>query len=171
MGVSASGGECILFSDADLSTPIEEVEKLLPHLRESYDIAIGSRALNESQLLIHQPWYREMMGKTFNLLVQMLVMRGLRDTQCGFKIFKAETAREVFGKARINRFAFDVELLFIARKLGMRIKDVPVVWMHSRHSKVHILRDSLHMLTDLFRIKFYCLIGCYGKRFSVGERG
>jgi dolichyl-phosphate beta-glucosyltransferase len=160
-GVLLSKGDYVLFSDADLSTPIEEMEKFLPFLRNGYDIVIGSRALKDSRLVVRQPWYRERMGKIFNLLVQILIMQGIKDTQCGFKIFKSEVAKKIFSFARINRFAFDVEALFIAKKFGYRIQDVPVVWINSPNSRVHILKDSFRMIADLFRIIVYNFNGRY----------
>lgn len=160
-GVFLSKGDYILFTDADLSTPIEEIKKFIPLLCEDYEVIIGSRALKDSQVLIPQPWYREAMGKIFNLFVQVLVMRGIKDTQCGFKVFKARVAKEVFQRARIDRFAFDVEALVISRKLQYRIKEVPVVWINSYDSKVHIIKGSFRMLIDLFRIALYNLIGFY----------
>ena len=160
-GVLASSGDYILFSDADLSTPIEEIEKFLPLFQEGYDVVIGSRALRDSQLLIRKPWYRENMGRIFNLFVRMFVMKGIKDTQCGFKVFKNEVAKKIFEKLNIEHFAFDVEALFIARRLGYKIRDVPVVWIDSLYSRVHIIRDSLRMINDLFRIFIYNLTGEY----------
>lgn len=154
-------GEYVIFTDADLSTPIEEVEKLLKWLKGSYDIAIGSRGLKESDIKIHQPWYRETMGKIFNLFVQILVMRGIKDSQCGFKGFKKEVAQKIFRKQTINGFGFDVEILYIARKFGYRIKEVPVRWLNRRESKVNPLIHSIQMLTDLIRIKFLDRKGTY----------
>ncbi|MCM8795547.1 MAG: glycosyltransferase family 2 protein [Candidatus Omnitrophica bacterium] len=160
-GVLLSKGEFVLFTDADLSTPIEEIDKLLPYIRKGYDVVIGSRALKDSSLLIRQPWYRENMGKIFNLFVQVLIMRGIKDTQCGFKLFKNEVAKMIFSKTKINRFAFDVEVLLIARKLGFKIKEVGVIWLNSFDSKIHIIEDSFRMLIELFLIFIYNLIGKY----------
>lgn len=156
-------GEYVIFTDADLSTPIEEVEKLLKWLKDSYNIAIGSRGLKESDIKIHQPWYRETMGKIFNLFVQILVMRGIKDSQCGFKGFKKEVAQKIFRKQTINGFSFDVEILYIARKFGYRIKEVPVRWLNRKESKVNPLVHSIQMLTDLIRIKFLDRKGTYEK--------
>ncbi len=154
-------GEYVIFTDADLSTPIEEVEKLLKWLKDSYDIAIGSRGLKESDIKIHQPWYRETMGKIFNLFVQILVMRGIKDSQCGFKGFKKEVAQKIFRKQTINGFGFDVEILYIARKFGYRIKEVPVRWLNRKESRVNPLIHSIQMLTDLIRIRFLDRKGTY----------
>lgn len=154
-------GEYVIFTDADLSTPIGEVEKLLKWLKDSYDIAIGSRGLKESDIKIHQPWYRETMGKVFNLFVQILVMRGIKDSQCGFKGFKKEVAQKIFRRQTINGFGFDVEILYIARKFGYRIKEVPVRWANRKESRVNPLIHSIQMLTDLIRIRFLDRKGTY----------
>ncbi len=161
-GILDSRGTVILISDADLSTPVEDTKKLLPFLRGDYEIAIGSRGMAESDLAIRQLWYREGMGKMFNLLVRLLVIRGIKDTQCGFKLFKGEAARKVFEKCRINGFGFDVEALFIAKGMGLRIKEVPIRWLNSPASKVSIPGDPLKMFSDLFRIRAYKVLGYYG---------
>ena len=150
-GVLESTGDRVLISDADLSTPIEEWEKLR---NAGVPVAIGSRALDESLLLARQPWHRQTMGKTFNRLVRLLSIRGIRDTQCGFKLFDGSLAREIFRRARIDGFAYDVEILSLARSAGAEIAEVPVVWSNSPESKVSIVKDSLRMLRDLLRIRF-----------------
>ncbi|HWP48987.1 MAG TPA: dolichyl-phosphate beta-glucosyltransferase [Candidatus Limnocylindrales bacterium] len=160
-GVLQSKGEIILFSDTDLSTPIEELPKLLKYLQEGYDIAIGSRALPESEVRLHQARGREGMGRIFNFLVQALVIEGIRDTQCGFKCFKRQAAEAIFQKQRLNGFSFDVEILYLARKLGYRIAEVPVVWLNSKETKVSILRDPLYMLMDLLKIRYFDFMGLY----------
>jgi dolichyl-phosphate beta-glucosyltransferase len=159
-GVRSSAGDLVLFSDADLSTPIEEFENLLPWV-ESYDLVIASRSLPDSKVLVHQPFYREMMGRTYNLLVRTLVVKGLIDTQCGFKLMSRRAADDIFRRQRINSFSFDVEMILIATKLGYAVKEVPVRWINSRASKVHPVLDSAQMLLDLFRIKFYDISGFY----------
>jgi len=161
-GVRSSGGSVVLFSDADLSTPIEEFEKLLPWL-ETHDLVIASRSLPDSAVLVHQPFYREFMGRIYNLLVRALVTRGLIDTQCGFKLMSRRAADGISRLQRINSFSFDVEMILIARRLGYAVKEVPVRWINSRASKVHPILDSAQMLLDLFRIKFYDIFGLYGK--------
>ena len=162
-GVMTSRGEIILFSDADLSTPIEELDKMILWLNEGYDIVIGSRALPESAIEIRQPWYREIMGKTFNVMVKNLGLSGFRDTQCGFKCFKREAALKAFNLQKINGFAFDVELLYIAKKFGIKIKDVPVRWINSPESKVHLIKGSLSMFMELFKIRFFDWKGYYSR--------
>lgn len=160
-GVMATSGDIVLFSDADLSTPIEESEKLLVWFDKGYDVIIGSRGLRESDIKVKQPWYRENMGRIFNLIVRSVVMKDFRDTQCGFKLFRGGIARTVFEKCRIERFGFDVEVLFIAKKAGFRLNEVPVKWYNSPTSKVRILRDSSMMFLDLFRIRINWIAGFY----------
>lgn len=152
-GVLNANCALILLSDADLSTPIEEVEKLLPYLEQGYDIVIGSRGLKESDIIKRQAWYRQLMGKTFNLLVKTILFTGIEDTQCGFKLFKTDLAKKVFGLSKIDGFAFDVELLLIAKRMGYRIKEVPVRWINSPQSRVRIVGDSFKMFIDLLRIR------------------
>ena len=161
-GVKASGGDVILFSDADLSTPIEEYEKLLPWV-ETHDLVIASRSLPESDVIVHQPCYRELMGRVFNLVVQVLLVRGMIDTQCGFKLMTGDAARRIFARQRINSFSFDVEMILIAKRIGFKVKEVPVRWINSRASRVHPVVDSTEMLLDLFRIKIYDILGFYRK--------
>jgi len=160
-GVLASRGELVLISDADLSTPIEEVEKLIPFVEGEFDIAIGSRAMKESELAVRQPWYREGMGRAFNALVRSLVIGGLSDTQCGFKLISKEAAKRIFERCRIDGFSFDVEVLFLAERLGYRIKEVPVKWLNSPASRVRIFRDSTRMFLDLLIIRLNALFGKY----------
>jgi dolichyl-phosphate beta-glucosyltransferase len=161
-GVLEATGEWILFSDADLSTPIEEVETLAARLREGFDVAIGSRSLRGARVDVRQPWYREAMGKIFNRIVRLLAVRGFIDTQCGFKCFRREAARAIFERARIDRFAFDVEAIVIAGRLGLRVAEVPIRWANEPNSRVAIVRDSARMLVDLARIRWYALTGAYG---------
>jgi dolichyl-phosphate beta-glucosyltransferase len=143
----------ILFSDADLSTPIEELEKMLPRIEAGADIVIGSRALDGSDIQVRQNRFRETMGKTFNVLVRACALDGIRDTQCGFKLFRREAAWAVFAELRTCGFCFDVEALFIGRRLGLRIDEVPVVWRNSPQSRVRIVRSSTRMFWDLLGIR------------------
>jgi len=153
-GVLASTGDAILLTDADLSTPIEELPRLLPLISSrKYDVIIGSRALNSSTLIRKQPWWRQGMGKVFNKIVGFMVLDDFRDTQCGFKIFSGVTTRSLFKDARIDRFAYDVEILAMAKKRGCRILETPVKWIDSPGSKVHPVWDSLQMLFDLVKIR------------------
>jgi dolichyl-phosphate beta-glucosyltransferase len=161
-GVLSSRGDLLLISDADLSTPIEELEKLISYIHaDSYDIAIGSRGLKESDILLKQPWYREMMGKTFNIFVRMVAISGIKDTQCGFKLFRGDIARDLFKRCSIDGFSFDVEVLYLAKNAGHKIKEVPVRWVNSPSSKVELIRDPLVMLLELLKIRINSLTGKY----------
>ena len=160
-GVLSSQGQYVLFSDADLSTPIQEVEKLLRFLQEDYDIAIGSRGLRESDVQHHQPWYRESMGKVFNRLARGLMLTSFSDTQCGFKCFRGDAARKIFARQKIERFSFDVEVLFIADYLKYRVKEVPIQWFDEPHSRVHALFDAGIMFKDLLKIRYNAWKGKY----------
>lgn len=153
-GVESSRGKLVLLTDADLSTPIEELESLKKHLdTQAHQIAIGSRALRASNVLKAQPPWRRSMGRLFNRMVQLLVIDGFEDTQCGFKLFSGEVARKLFRNARIDRFAYDVEILALARQHGYRVAEVPVVWKNNAASKVNPALDSLQMMTDLVKIR------------------
>jgi len=153
-GVFASKGDAVLLTDADLSTPIDELARLLPLITgQEYDVVIGSRALNASEIIKKQPWWRQGMGKTFNRIVKLLVLDGFNDTQCGFKLFSGAAAGVLFKHARVNRFAYDVEILALAKKNGYRISEMPVRWINSPESKVNPIFDSLQMLFDLIKIR------------------
>lgn len=160
-GMLAARGELVLFSDADLSAPIEEVEKLAPPLREGAHVAIGSRALRRELIEVRQSRLRELAGQSFNLALRLITGLDFRDTQCGFKLFRREAVKPVFERQRIFTFGFDPEVLFLARKFGFRIQEVPVRWAHSEGSKVRVLRDGLNMLVDLLRIRWNDLTGKY----------
>jgi len=151
-GILASTHEYALMTDADLSTPIDELEKFLPYAAPD-SVVIGSRGLKESNIVRHQPFYREWMGKGFNLLVRLLVHRGIHDTQCGFKLFGPGAKKSVFPLLNVNGFAFDVEILVLAARKGLKIYEVPVVWSNDSQSKVHPLRDSLRMLREIITIR------------------
>ncbi len=152
-GVSAAGGRLILLSDADLSTPIGEFDKLRESLDKGADIAIGSRAAALSEVLVRQPLYRQTMGRTFNLIIRFLVGETFRDTQCGFKLFRKEAAKKIFPELLIKGFAFDVEMLYLARCYGYKVEEVGVKWENSLESKVNPLLSSLEMLKDVIRIR------------------
>jgi len=151
-GILDSRGRLILFTDADLSTPIEELDNFLPWADE-YDVLIGSRAMPESNIQVHQSFLRENLGKTFNFFVQILIFRGIKDTQCGFKLFHRQAAMDIFRRIKLKGFGFDVEALYVSQKLGYSIKQLPVVWRNSPESHVHVFSSSLEMFLDLFRIK------------------
>jgi dolichyl-phosphate beta-glucosyltransferase len=169
VGMKAANGQLMLLCDADLSTPIEEFEKLAPFIDEGYDVVIGSRALPESELRVHQPWLRERLGRTFNLLVRLLGVRGFADTQCGFKLFTGRAARDIFPKLFTDRWAFDVEALLVARYMGYRIIEVPVVWVNAPGTKVNVVRDAAGTLRDLLRIRAAWLLRRPRPRLMIEE--
>jgi dolichyl-phosphate beta-glucosyltransferase len=152
-GILNAKGELILFTDADLSTPIEEFEKLKNEIEGGYDIAIGSRALKDSKIIIPQPFYRRIIGRIFPLLVRLIVIKDFKDTQCGFKLFKNEAAKKIFSRLKINGFAFDVEVLARGKKEGFKIAEIGVVWYNSPESKVSVLKAPIKMFLELNKIK------------------
>jgi dolichyl-phosphate beta-glucosyltransferase len=152
-GMLEANGRLKLFTDADLSTPIEEFDKLNKAISEGSDIAIGSRDILGAKILKHQPWHRELSGKLLNRIIQLLYVPGIYDTQCGFKLFKGDIARELFAAQKLDGFLFDVEILYMARKKGLKVAEIPVVWKHSEPSRVNILRDLPSVAVDLVRIK------------------
>ena len=152
-GMIETEAEWLLFSDADLAAPIEEIEKLWKAVDAGATIAIGSRPLKESNLEIRQPWYREMAGRSFNLAVQLMAVKGIKDTQCGFKLFRQDVARDVFSRCKLDGFGFDFESLMIARDLGHQIAEGPIRWSHQEGSKVNMLRDGVKMLGELVKLR------------------
>jgi glycosyltransferase involved in cell wall biosynthesis len=167
-GMLEARGEIALFTDADLSAPIEEADKLLAALREgAYDGAIGSRALDRRLIEVHQSVFRERAGILFNRMVRWLTGLPFQDTQCGFKAFRRERARVLFEQQRTEGFGFDPEILFLAQLAGLRIAEVPVRWAHNPATKVSMLRDSVRMFLDLLAIRWNAGMGRY---FRV-ERG
>jgi len=154
-GMLAARGRLIAFSDADLSAPIDELAKLLSAIEDGYDIAIGSRAVKGAELMIHQPRYRELGGKLLNLAIRALAVPGIHDTQCGFKLFKGDAARSIFTRCFINGWACDVEALYLARRLGYRVAEIPVRWSHSADSKIRPFRAGFEVLRDTLRVRFH----------------
>jgi dolichyl-phosphate beta-glucosyltransferase len=153
-GVMASQGRFVLFSDADLSTPISDEAKLRAALEAGADIAIGTRAVRESKITLRQSLVRESMGRTFNLLIRVLGLSRFSDTQCGFKMFTLEAARALFPVARVQGFAFDVEVLYLAERAGFRVVEVPVEWRNDPDSRVRKIRDSARMIIEVLRIRW-----------------
>jgi dolichyl-phosphate beta-glucosyltransferase len=160
-GMLAATGEKRLMTDADLSTPIEELASLEAALDRGCDVAIGSRAVAGARIEVRQPAYREAMGRLFNLLVRALLLPGLFDTQCGFKLFTAEAAEAAFSACRLDGFSFDVEALYAAHRRGLRIAEVPVVWRNDAATRVSLGGGGAAFL-DLLRIRFRALRGAYG---------
>jgi dolichyl-phosphate beta-glucosyltransferase len=162
-GIFNAKYEFILFTDSDLATPIFELEKLIDKINKGYDIVISSRNLKTSKIITKQPIYRQFLGKIFPYLVKLIVISNIKDTQCGFKLFKKDVAVIIAKKQTLNRYCFDVEQLLIAKKMGFKIKEIGVKWIDKKGSKVNIIKDSLQMLIDLFIIKYKSLRGYYNK--------
>jgi len=161
-GVLEARGELVLFTDSDLSTPIEEADKLLESIETSgADAAIGSRALQRELIGVRQPWFREWAGRGFNLLVRVLTGLPFRDTQCGFKLFRRATARRAFELQRIEGFGFDPEILFLMERLGGHVVEIPVRWNDNPASKVRFLSDATRMFADLIALRWRALTGQY----------
>lgn len=168
-GILSAQGQFSLFTDFDQATPIKEVEKLLPFVQKEYHLAIGSREIRGAKREA-EPWYRHLMGKIFNLFVKLITIKGIQDTQCGFKLFRSPVAKDIFRRLIVyqNRQethaftgAFDVELLYLAKKRGYRIKEVPVIWHHIHSDRVNPWRDSIKMFTDLIKIRTADWLGKY----------
>jgi len=162
-GMLEARGEAVLFTDADLSAPIEEAAKLLSAL-EKYDVAIGSRAMNRKLIEVHESPFREFAGIIFNAIVRLVLLLPFVDTQCGFKAFRRERCRLVFEQQRIERFGFDPELLYLARHHGLKAIEIPVRWSHSPATKINMMRDSILMFVDIFTIRWNAFMGRYPKR-------
>jgi dolichyl-phosphate beta-glucosyltransferase len=160
-GALEAQGEIVLFMDADNATPLNQFDRLRPLFAKGFDVVVGSRAVDRSMVKVHQPLYREAMGRFFNILVQLAATPGIQDTQCGFKAFRRKAAQAVFPLQTIDRFGFDVEILFIARKQGWSMVEAPVEWFDAPGSKVHVIRDSLTMFLDLALIRFNEIKGLY----------
>jgi dolichyl-phosphate beta-glucosyltransferase len=168
-GVLEARGELILFTDADLSAPIEEADKLLAAMEACHaDAVVGSRALERKLIGAHQSPFREWGGRFFNLLVRMFTGLKIHDTQCGFKLFRSATTRRAFELQRVERFGFDPEILFLIQRQGGKVVEVPVRWNHNPATKVHYVRDSLLMTLDLVILRWRALTGQYDT--AVGSR-
>lgn len=161
-GVSNGRGQYLVISDTDLSVPIEELPKFLPPRLDGYDVAIASREA-EGARRVGEPYYRHLMGRVYNHLVRLTTLRGVHDTQCGFKAFRQEVAREVFPKQTIEGWGFDIEILFVARRYGYRIVEVPVTWYYGTESKVRPVHDTLGMVRDLWQVHANARRGAYDR--------
>ena len=159
-GVQAAVGEYIFLCDADLSMPVEEISKFIPPKLENVDIAIASREARDS-VRYNEPYYRHFTGRVFNTLIRLLVLPRLQDTQCGFKCIRAEVARDIFPYQTLTGWAFDVELLYIARHHGYHVAEIPIHWYFNADSKISVFRDSLRMFLDLLRIRRNARRGLY----------
>jgi dolichyl-phosphate beta-glucosyltransferase len=164
-GMLEARGRIVLFTDADLSAPIDQADKLLAALAD-YDVAIGSRALDRSLISVHQSVFREYAGIIFNFIVRVILRLPFVDTQCGFKAFRREPCRVIFQQQRIERFGFDPELLYLARHHGLSAVEIPVRWAHSPATKVSLWRDSIQMFLDVFIIRWNALTGRYPRSES-----
>src|SRR5271157_6191869 len=160
-GILNSRGDVVVFSDADLSSPIEETPKLLQALAAGDDIAIGSRWLRAELQTQRQSVHRQLFGRIFNLLLRIVLGLRFKDTQCGFKAFTRRAAQRIFPLQRIERWGFDPEILFLAQRLGLRVAEVPVLWAHSEGTRLHPFRDGLRMFWDVIRIRWNALTGAY----------
>ena len=160
-GVLNSRGRVILFSDADLSSPIEEAPKLFKALEDGADIAIGSRWLRSELQTQRQSLHRQIFGRIFNLLLRLTLGLQFKDTQCGFKAFKQPAAKAIFPLQKIERWGFDPEILFLARKFGFKVEEVPVAWGHSAGTRINPLVDGARMFQEMLRVRWYDLSGKY----------
>ncbi len=164
-GILNSGRDIVMFMDADMSVPLNEITKFLVLIKK-YDVVIGSRAVNESAITVRQPEYRHAIGKTYNKIARLLTFRKIKDSQCGFKMFRRKAAIDIFKRQRIDGFAFDAETVFLAQKLGYSIKEQGVVWKNDKRSKVRPIRDAVKMLAELVSIRLNWWLG----RYNVARR-
>jgi glycosyltransferase involved in cell wall biosynthesis len=166
-GLLQAVGEVVMFTDADLSAPMEEAERLLAAIADGADVAIGSRWMDKTRQTIHQPLYRRFFGRCFNWVTRMVMGLPFKDTQCGFKAFKRPVAQVIFRLQRIERWGFDPEILFIARKLGYDIREVPVTWGHDERSRMSYLKDGMKMLEEMAAIRANSLAGRYDEDIAA----
>ena len=159
-GIMSARYQLTLFSDADMATPIDELDKFLTYISD-FDIVIASRYLKRDQSRVNQSWYRHVLGEAFNLAVRTAIGLEFRDCMCGFKLFKTGIAKKIFRMQKIERFCFDVELLFLAKKLNFQVKEVPVAWVNKRGGKISLIRDPMNMFLDMIRVKLNSLKGKY----------
>jgi dolichyl-phosphate beta-glucosyltransferase len=162
-GMLEARGRITLFTDADLSSPIEESRQLLAAIEAGHDLAIGSRAVDRTLIEVHQSSFREIAGIIFNGFVKLFTGLPFHDTQCGFKAFARERSRIIFEQQRVEGFGFDPEILFLAQRHGLRAAEIAVRWSHDEATRVRVFRDSLQMLADLALIRWNCLVGRYPK--------
>jgi glycosyltransferase involved in cell wall biosynthesis len=168
-GMLHAKGEILLFSDADLSSPIEEADPLFAAMGEGADIAIGSRWVDRRLQIRRQPLYRRLFGRIFNLALRIILGLQFKDTQCGFKAFTRRSAQTIFPLQKIERWGFDPELLYLATKFGFVVREVPVAWSHREGTRLHPLRDGIRMFGELLRIRWYALKGNYTPANPVSQ--
>ncbi len=166
-GLLQASGEVVMFTDADLSAPMEEAELLLAAIADGADVAIGSRWMDRTRQTIHQPLYRRFFGRCFNWVTRTVMGLPFKDTQCGFKAFKRPAAQIIFRLQRIERWGFDPEILFIARKLGYDIREVPVTWGHDERSRMSYLKDGMKMLEEMAIIRGNSMAGRYDEDIAA----
>jgi glycosyltransferase involved in cell wall biosynthesis len=166
-GILQSAGEIVMFTDADLSAPMVEAELLIKAIHEGADVAIGSRWLDRDRQTVHQPLYRQFFGRCFNLVTRTLIGLPFKDTQCGFKAFKRDAAQVIFRLQTIERWGFDPELLFIARKLDYVVAEVPVTWGHDDRSRMSYLKDGAKMLEEMAVIRYNAAAGRYSRAIAA----
>ena len=168
-GMLHARGDILLFSDADLSSPIQEADKLLAAIQAGADVAIGSRWVRKELQVKPQPLHRRILGRVFNLALRLVLGLNFKDTQCGFKAFRRSAADQVFPQQRIERWGFDPELLYLAKRAGLHVAEVPVVWAHREGTRIHPLRDGLRMLAEMFRIRWNAMSGKYSSPGTVAQ--
>ena len=168
-GMLHARGDILLFSDADLSSPIAEADKLFAAITQGADIAIGSRWLDSGLQIRRQPMHRQVFGRIFNLALRIILGLQFKDTQCGFKAFTRRSAQAIFPLQKIERWGFDPELLYLARKFGFAVSEVPVAWSHREGTRINPLRDGIRMFGEILRIRWYALTGNYGVSRAVSE--
>ena len=144
----------ILFTDSDLATPIQETAKFMEAIQQGYDIVIASRNMEGAKITVEQPKYRQLLGKAFPMIVKRIILEEFKDTQCGFKMFKKTAARKIFPRQTLRRFAFDVEILYIAKQLNLKIKEMPVTWIDKEGSTLSPIKESIRMLNEVLKIKY-----------------
>ncbi len=159
-GMLEAEKEYALFMDADLATPLKEISKF-KNFKDRYDVLIASRNLPDSDIKITQPFYRQLLGKGFSLVVRIFAVRGIKDTQCGFKMFNRKAREIIFSRQTFERFGFDVEILYIARKHNLSIKELPVTWINDSDSRVNPIKDSFRMFIDVLKVRKNSLFGVY----------
>jgi glycosyltransferase involved in cell wall biosynthesis len=168
-GMLRAQGEILLFSDADLSSPIEEADKLFAAIANGADIAIGSRWVDPRLQIRRQPLLRRVLGRIFNVALRVILGLQFKDSQCGFKAFTRRSAQAIFPLQKIERWGFDPELLYLAKKFGFTVREVPVAWAHREGTRIHPLRDGIRMFGELLRIRWYALKGNYAPSAAVSE--